>query len=458
MSGRGALVSWAVCGVALVALLVGCDDGGGSDGTPARDAALGGSGGGPDAALEPDAEAPASDAAMEVEDAGGSPDMEPDGPPRIPAGPLAPPSPWASPIVDYLAAGEAHVGPDGSFSRGIHDLVVFDDRLFFGYGDATVNLGRVTPIEFRAFTEPEDPEAIAVEFASDEEQIDRFRLIDGVLFQAGIDATEDAWLGNVYRREVGGEWVKHRSVGNGVHVHDVVGFEGALYAVGSGATPEEWGGGHVYGHLWRSEDDGATWSVVDRVHNGLMGDTRWVRLLPAGGKLYMFGYRSDRQGQIYEFPTGVLAGNGLRVDLLPDEHPFGRVYAVETDVLAPGVALVRGVDVGAGNPLRYQTWRVDEEGITPIGALAGMTVVDVTRRVETGEVLLMTHDEDDFQTANGLTSWTVRVHVAADHTLSDLAELVRFETDVRPRAVAWWRGGLYYGDDVGQVWRSIPEE
>ncbi|MFN3201078.1 MAG: hypothetical protein ACE366_21940 [Bradymonadia bacterium] len=430
-----------------VSALAACDDGAESDEAPDMAVNAGGAGG---------ADAEVADAdlpdAMVSEDADVTPDATV-GPETIAAQEVGQPEPWGQPLVDYLADGEAHVGPDGVFQRGIHDLVPFDDQLFFGYGDATVNLGRVTPIEFRAFTDPGDPTAVVTEFASDEEQIDRFRLIDGVLYQAGIDATEDAWLGNVYRRPPGGEWVKHRTVNNGVHVHDVVGFEGELYAVGSGGTPEEWMGGNVYGHLWRSEDQGATWSVVDRVHNGLMGDTRWVRLMAAGGELYMFGYRSDRMGQIYEFPTGQLATSLRRVDLLPDEHPFGRFFATETDMIAPDVALLRGVDVAAP-PLEYVTWRVDSDGIAPVEALAGLTLIDVSVHQETGEILLLAHEGSDFEQVNALTSWSVRVLVATGPDLEEVVELTRFETDVRPRAAAWWRGALYYGDDSGEVWRS----
>lgn len=433
-----------------LSLIVGCDDGGGSDRPEER----------PDAGIEaPDGGGELPDAGPGMADAGAEADaaiLDDMGPPPITASRFDPPTPWARPIEDYLAAGVETVGPEGAFERGIHDLVAFDDRLFIGYGDATVNLGRVTPIELRAFTDPEDAEAVAAEFASDEEQIDRYRIIDGALYQAGIDATEDAWLGNVYRRAAGGEWVKHRSVYNGVHVHDVLGFGGALYAVGSGATQEEWQSGHIYGHLWRSEDEGGEWSIVDRVHNGLVGDTRWVRLLVGGDDLYMFGYRSDREGQIYDFPTGVLAANGNRVDLLPDDHALGQMFAIETDQIAPTVGLLRGVDVAA-RPLRYQTWTLDGDGPRPVEALAGMTTVDVALRPETGEVLLLTHDEDDFQTANGLTEWTVRVHAAPAGDLSALTELFSFETAIRPRAVAWWRGGIYYGDDDGAVWRTLGQ-
>jgi hypothetical protein len=130
---------------------------------------------------------------------------------------------WATPLTDYIAAGEAAVA-NGRFMRGVHDLAVFEDRLYVGYGDADVNLGRVIPIEVRAFRSDDDPTATA-ETATAEEQVEQFRALDDGLWIAGVDATEDAWLGNVYRRTAG-PWVKLRTVGNGVHVHDVAAWGG----------------------------------------------------------------------------------------------------------------------------------------------------------------------------------------------------------------------------------------
>lgn len=179
--------------------------------------------------------------------------------PEVAAIPLGPgdltysaPEPWADPIADYLAAGRQEVGSD-LFDRAIQDLAPFDGRLFIGYGDATKNLGRIVAIEPRSFGDPEEPVASA-DFATDEEQIDHYRVFDDRIAIAGVDATEDGWLGNVYARITGGVWTKNRTVDGGVHVHDITAFSGAYWTVGSGASPNEWKSNHIFSYLWRSWD------------------------------------------------------------------------------------------------------------------------------------------------------------------------------------------------------------
>lgn len=392
----------------------------------------------PDAAVTEDA-AVGSDAAV---DAGAAP---PD------AGSLAElrfpvPEPWAEPIGDYLAAGRAHVGPEGRFFEEIHDLVVFEDRLYLGYGDADVNMGRVIPIHFRAFASPEDPIPVD-ELASDEEQLDRYRLLDGELFMAGVDATEDGWLGNVYFRRPGGAWQKSRTLEGGVHVHDVASHLGTIYAVGSGATREEWGQGNIYAHLWISQDRGERFEILERHHNNRIGDARWTRLLATSAGLYVFGYRSNNQGSIYDLPHHLWDGEILAP--LQPEHPLRFVFVTETDPLSPELGLVRGV-IASETPLRSATWRVAGEEVVRLAALDEVTVLDVDRVEATGELLLLVRDGAEYPAAG--RTFSVRALVTRD--LERFEELFVLETDRLPKALAHWRGHLFLGTARGEVWRS----
>jgi len=376
---------------------------------------------------------------------------------------FAVPTPWADPIEDYLAAGYEHVG-DWDFFRGIHDLAVYDDRLYLGHGDANVNLGRVIPIGFRYFASDDDPTA-ENEFDSDEEQLERYRVIDGDLFMAGVDATEDAWLGNVYYRGPQSGWVKSRTLDEGVHVHDIVGFRGQHYAVGSGSSEEEWGNGDIYAHLWRSRDGGASFDITWRVHNGGTGDARWVRLLPSANALYLFGYTSNSLGRIDNL-IGATYGEATcgsckrSVQLFADDHPLRWVFVTETDVIGPpesveALGIVRGIDL-TEDPLRYATWTLGAAGqVELLTALDGMTLLDVVEHEPTGETLLLLCDGDDYEQSFELTEWQVRIWVTS--TFADFVELVSFHTAVPPRSLAYWRGQLFYGTDHGQVWRAASE-
>ena len=136
---------------------------------------------------------------------------------------------WATPIDDVVTAGEQEFG-DG-FSRAIHDLMPFGDRLWIGYGDANVNLGGVVPITFRAFTNAQDPTPV-FDLTSGEEQLTLFRILNDRLWMAGVDSLgSDEQVhfpligGNMYTYDEQ-EWTKHPSVPGGEHVHDVAQWQG----------------------------------------------------------------------------------------------------------------------------------------------------------------------------------------------------------------------------------------
>ncbi|MBW2458340.1 MAG: hypothetical protein JRI68_27805, partial [Deltaproteobacteria bacterium] len=333
---------------------------------------------------------------------------------------------------------------------GIHDLTVHQYHLYLAYGDANINLGSVIPVGLRHFSSDDDPGATN-EFDTDEEQIDRYRSLGGDLFAAGPDATEDGWLGNIYYRRDQGPWVKSRTLDGGVHVHDVEAFGGAHWAVGSGAQPEEWNAGDIYAHLWRSGDGGESFEIVERVHNGGDGDARWIRLLPVGGELYLFGYTSNAQYQ-----TDNIIGathDGTNLTMLADGHPLRWVFALETDPITDELGILRGVDVSQST-LLHAAYRVTPTGVSQVDGLIGKTVVDLSVHEPTGEILLLTHEGDDYQASFALTEWQLSVVVTTD--FETFTELLSFTSDVPPSSIAFWRDRLYYGTDHGQVWRAEP--
>jgi len=352
---------------------------------------------------------------------------------------------WATPLTDYIAAGEAAVA-NGRFMRGVHDLAVFEDRLYVGYGDADVNLGRVIPIEVRAFRSDEAPTATA-ETATAEEQVEQFRSLDDGLWIAGVDATEDAWLGNVYRRAAG-QWVKLRTVGNGVHVHDVAAWGGAVWAVGSGGTPDEWNARDIYGHLWRSGDRGASFTVAARHHNQRMGDARWVRILPVSDGLLLFGYRTDNTGRASIVNARF---NGTEAQPLAEGDPLRTSFVVETLLLPGGGGIARGaVNNPAGAGLVHRSHRVDALGrATVVTALEGRAVLDMAAVGTSGEVVVLSADHGEW--GRDRPDWSMRVDVTRDFVT--LHTLAAFHTVDAVRAVSVWRGRLYVGRDDGTVLR-----
>ncbi len=354
---------------------------------------------------------------------------------------------WATPIEDYIKAGRAKYS---SFLRQIHDLTVYQDRLYLGYGDANVNMGRIVPISFRYFGSP-DSTAVVKEFNSDDEHLERYRRIDGDLFLAGVDSTEDAWLGNVYYKRKGDKWVKSRTLKGGVHVHDVIGFKGAIYSVGSGATETEWKAGKIFGHLWKSTDKGKTFKVEDKRPNADGGDCRFVRLLPTPKYLYLFGYRSNNKGT----PIDVINSryDGAKREDLADTHPLRYVWASETYALGDTLFVVRGYKIKVVKKLVLRTWRVTVDGkLEEVAKLAKQTVIDVYQHPATKEILVLSHDENDYDKITKMKDWKLHIYVTKD--FKSFTELHGYSSTTRPKSIAFWKGAIYVGDNAGAVWRA----
>lgn len=350
----------------------------------------------------------------------------------------SPPEPWARPIEDYLEAGDAQ--DYESFLRAVHDLAVYEDRLLLVYGDATQNLGRVTDIDIRYFDDPEVAEA-QVAHTSREEHLDGFRWIDDSLVLPGIDAVDDAWLGNVYVRRPGEPWVMQRTVQNGVHVHDVAWWIGSMWAVGSGGTQEEWGLNNIYAHLWRSRDWGENWAIEKREHNRRAGDIRWTRML-AAGDLYLFGYRTDAQGAINELLQ-------FRYDatvLWPLEGVLSTVFVERTQPLGDDTGLVVGLDT-AGEGVQG-VWRLADQLATPITHFDGRALVDLVRDGE--KWLILTHRDDTW--AMTPDPWQAEVWETTDFESFQL--VLDWTSEVPLTSLAAWRGDLFFGDVTGGVLRA----
>lgn len=346
---------------------------------------------------------------------------------------------WADPLADYHDAA-MHALSTRQFLWGIHDLAVWQDRLYLGYGDANVNVGRLVPIEIRSFPEPQ-PTACASEFVTDEEQIDRYRIAGDRLVIPGVDATEDGLLGNAYTLDATG-WTKRRSLQWGWHVHDVADHDGSLYAVGSGGSLEDYHDSTVNAYLWRMGPGEERFEVEDVVpHPSPPGDNRLVSLLEAAGELYAFGYYSTTDTT---HPTAFRLGAAG----LEPWAGLASFFVLGTQPASPDQGLVWGVEIGS--TLRQGARRVDASGAHPIGSLAGLTVLDAAPLGQ-GRLLLLLLDGDAYPAPDqGPFALSVAV-LGADGSLDPLVEQT---LSVMPESLAFWQRHLYLGLTDGRLLRA----
>jgi hypothetical protein len=391
----------------------------------------------------------AAGALVACDDEGGAADAGPDaGVPDIADLVFGDFEPFAEPIADYIATNAEILGHQ-SFLTGIFDLQVAEDRLYLGYGDANLNLGQNTPIELRYFAEP-DPAAVTAEFATDEEQVDRYRLQGDLLMVPGVDATEDGLLGNAYTRAAGGEWVKSRTLDLAWHVHDIASLAGAIYACGSGGTLEDYNQSTVNALFYRSDDNGETFETLEQIpHPTPPGDQRLTDLLAVGSDLYAFGYVSefiDNQNTITQLIAYRLDGDGLVA-----HAGWSSFWVTDTEALSTDLGVVVGVDTSGD--LNWECRLVSSDGAVEQGPFcAGLTVLDIAALGD-GRGLVAYLPIDDYPVTAPAGLYGLNVGLTADG--ESLLDLVTQNVESFPRAIAFWRGDLYLGLDDGSVWRAV---
>lgn len=128
------------------------------------------------------------------------------------------------------------------------DIKIWNGKVYRGAGDYDKNSG-VTPIYAYDIT----TSCWHLEAFADDESIQRFIEIDGMLFAPGVDSTGSWTYGNYYYME-GDTWKGRDNLPNGIHCFDMIGFDGKLFAgLGTGITRNA---------VFVSADNGKNWTVV----------------------------------------------------------------------------------------------------------------------------------------------------------------------------------------------------
>lgn len=352
-------------------------------------------------------------------------------------GPL---EPWSEPLGDYLEVVAVHPQRE-TIMKGVHELAVFDSRLYLGFGDATVNMGREFAIDLRYWELP-DPAGIQIGFATDEEQVDRYRVYDDLLIVPGVDATEDGLLGNVYTYRPGEDWYKSRTLELAWHVHDAILRDDVIYACGSGGSIEDYESSTVNGLLFASEDGGETFEhVVVYPQPDPPGDNRFTNLLAVGEELYVMGYftaGSTTYAQAFRLVGDELESwTGLRDFFVTASHS-----------LSPDRGLLVGVNISS--PLTWGIRLVTTERVVWPDTLYGDTAIDV-QPLGDGRAVILGAVDDEYPSPEGSVEIVAMV---IDEDASEQGLLLSQVLESRPLSIAFWRRDIYVGMPDGSVWRA----
>lgn len=139
------------------------------------------------------------------------------------------------------------------------DLAFYNDVLYVGVGDYDKNAGPITVWGYDT-----DAEEWVETGTLPDEEVAKFLFIDDTLTVPGTDPKGDWGHGNYYQLK-DGKWETSENVPDGVHMFDMVEYEGALFA-GLGVLPGK-------SPIVRSLDGGESFAPVPMKRNGALLDT-----------------------------------------------------------------------------------------------------------------------------------------------------------------------------------------
>ena len=177
-------------------------------------------------------------------------------------------------------------------AQPIQEMKIFENRLYLGFGDATINTGPTDVLYYDLSSN-----TFEKEYTVQDEAISQYCVVDGKLAITGVDATEDWSYGNIYVKQDSG-WVKHRTIPRGLHVFDLVEQDSLWYA-GTGSVFELTGEQlYAFGGIFVSSDKGENWTLSYGTPSDANTVYRIKNLVMFQGGLYAFFY--GYQGMLEE--------------------------------------------------------------------------------------------------------------------------------------------------------------
>ena len=323
------------------------------------------------------------------------------------------------------------------YARNVWDLQSFQGRLYLGHGNSSnlqpsPNAGPVPVVYW-------DPAAAAfvTAYTVDEEQIDRYRILDGQLFIPGHDPREDPSLGNYYVLDPQG-WSKRRNVPGGVHMLDICRHQGTLFAA-LGST----------GSTLLSSTNGTNWrSALDPLL-AVSGQTggRVYSFFELGPTLYALTLvrlpNFEYQPTVLRYETNlnwfVAEARSTVSNLFANTPlPFGQDYRLERAVnLGSKLFYLLG---RSDYDLQWESqglyWAENVQSGVRVNLPAGTQAWDLV--VHGGRVWALL-----CALINGSTNVWVQVTSSTDGV--QWQELLRFESPTMARSFEWLDGHLYFG-------------
>lgn len=309
-------------------------------------------------------------------------------------------------------------------ARSIHDMQLFEGRIYVGCGDWGANRGPIDIWSFAMAPGASEPDW-RKEFTVSDESVDQFRVCGDTLYVPGIDAKEpgDEWsLGNLYAKE-DGTWRKLRTVPNGLHVLDVARIGGRLFVSAGTETGSA---------LFESADHGTRWIRCGHSDS----NERFYEIAPVGGRLLVTPDKAEQGAFCYE--TGILAR--IARPLFPDTEYEGFPYSLAYRLTSFSNGLVYTARVNDDKPTTAPLFwlRDPDQGAARVGCFTNRFVRDIVVQDGVCSVLSAQRKAAD---GKGAAVYSAEIHESRD--LRAWTRAARFEVPALPKSFERL-GGMYY--------------
>ncbi|MCP4402327.1 MAG: hypothetical protein GY801_34105 [bacterium] len=340
------------------------------------------------------------------------------------------------------------------YARNIWDLQVYNNRLYLGAGNSS-NVGTAPnagPVPL-LFWNP-DTRRFQQEFMVNDEQIDRYVVLDDQLVIPGHDARQNWTYGNVYRLQPGAYWRKFRTIPGALHVYDITRSRNALFAGFGTVTPVP-GGDDPYSPesaVAVSQDEGKTWHVMKA------GGMRIYAFLHVDGLLYATDLFLTRE-RLQQDDIPIQTDRYAPVYQVTAEPRLIRRPDLDAAAISPGLELKDKQAAKVVKPLTFRGRAVyiggyvhNDHQFWPFGLYSASSLkigerdvrrLSLPRGMRPWDLLL--RDTSLYVLLNGKTrtGWQVRVLVTSDLTI--WTEALRFNAPAFARSFELLQGDFYFG-------------
>jgi hypothetical protein len=340
------------------------------------------------------------------------------------------------------------------YARNPWSLRAFEGKIYVGSGNSNnpPPASNAGPVDLWALDAASGKFPDKPELEVPDEQVDVFRLLSDGLWIPGHDSKvtgrndgrvtgegkvkrllrqgkalwnflSDWDAGNAHHKAPGSDWKTWRTITNGIHVYDLIEYDGALFA--AIATV-------LGGQVARSRNRGESW------------DEFLTKPLPFSRSRTLFVLDDETGPRLY------VSTNGGRIYRYDGDNPF-----VEMKVnFFPGISGVKEVFVARATPFRKQVvYLAGKELIdhdwAPLGLFAAPSPDSARALPLPGGALardLLVHDDVLYALASTQPSAkSTRVHVFSTRDLKTFTEVCYFDAGTFARSFEMLDGDFYFG-------------